>query len=129
MEVAVVGSPCHPKAILSRLACFARGRGADESFRDPPVALLALLTAWLLGLAWGSSWVRGGWRRQREGKGRVLRWVLAACGKWRGGQRAVFMGGRLAGREKVETGRTVRRGLKREGEERWETRRTRRKRE
>lgn len=65
----------------------------------------------------------------REGKGRVLRWVLAACGKWRGGQRAVFMGGRLAGREKVETGRTVRRGLKREGEERWETRRTRRKRE
>lgn len=42
------------------------------------------------------------------------------CGKWRGGQRAVFMGGRLTGREKVETGRTVRRGLRerrREGDD------------
>ncbi|MPC91722.1 hypothetical protein E2C01_086778 [Portunus trituberculatus] len=44
------------------------------------------------------------------GVGEGKRRGLAACGKWRGGQRAVFMGGRLTGREKVETGRTVRRG-------------------
>lgn len=62
------------------------------------MALFALLTAWFL----GPEGVAASGRAGRRG--------LAACGKCRGGQRAVFMGGRLTGREKVETGRTVRRG-------------------